>query len=72
MLLAHFKCHYQRLNVTKSATQKELNQSYRKLVKIPPRSSRPEPTGVRFVFSITRVLRNLSQILSDGVLMTKV
>lgn len=33
MLLAHFKCHYQRLNVTKSATQKELNQSYRKLVK---------------------------------------
>ena len=33
MLLAHFKCHYKRLNLTKSATQKELNQSYRKLVK---------------------------------------
>lgn len=33
MLLAHYKCHYQRLNVTKSATQKELNQSYRNLAK---------------------------------------
>lgn len=33
MLLAHYKCHYQRLNVAKSATQKELNQSYRNLVK---------------------------------------
>jgi curved DNA-binding protein len=33
MLLAHYKCHYQRLNVAKSATQKELNQSYRNLAK---------------------------------------
>ena len=32
-LLTHLKCHYQRLNITKSATQRELNQSYRKLVK---------------------------------------
>ena len=62
MLLAHFKCHYRRLNVLKSATQKELNQSYRNLVKkYHPDRVGPSPLALDSFLALQRVY----EILSD-------